>query len=59
MNPYRSMVTLIALLTIVLGLAMFVFTVAHGGGVGVILGILFVGAGSGRLYLLRRGTHGS
>jgi hypothetical protein len=42
-------------LTIVLGAAMVVFTARHGGGVGLVLGLLFVVAGSGRLYLLRRG----
>ncbi len=37
-----------------LGVAMLVFTLAHGGGVGVLLGLLFVAAGAGRLYLVRR-----
>jgi hypothetical protein len=48
------MVRLLAGLTIALGVAMLVFTLTHGGGVGVVLGLLFVGAGLGRLYLLRR-----
>jgi hypothetical protein len=44
----------LAVVTIVLGLAMLWFTARHGGGVGLILGSLFVLAGAGRLYLLRR-----
>lgn len=44
-------------LMVVLGLVMLVSAVARGGGplaVGVIMGLLFVAAGSGRLYLQRR-----
>jgi hypothetical protein len=33
---------------------MLFFTLRNGGGVGVILGLLFIGAGAGRLYLMRR-----
>jgi hypothetical protein len=54
MSAYRSMVTLTSVLLIALGLSMLVFTLAHGGGVGVLLGVLFVAAGAGRLYLLRK-----
>jgi len=32
-------------------------TAAHGGGVGYLLGALFVAAGVGRVYLLRRRSH--
>jgi hypothetical protein len=39
---------------VALGIAMLVFTLAHGGGVGILLGLLFVAAGAGRIYLLRR-----
>lgn len=53
---YRGAVQLLAGLMIALGLSMLAFTLAHGGGVGVLLGALFVGAGAGRLYLLRRRT---
>ena len=35
---------------IALGVAMIGVTIAHGGGVGVILGLLFIAAGVGRLY---------
>jgi hypothetical protein len=51
---YKGMATLLALTTLVLGLAMLAFTLAHGGGVGILLGLAFVGVGGGRLYLLRR-----
>jgi hypothetical protein len=53
-GTYRSMVSLLAATMIVLGVLMLVFTLRHGGGVGIVLGLLFVGAGAGRLYLMRR-----
>lgn len=38
-----------------LGLAMIVRTVVEGGfGIGILLGVLFVAAGAGRLYVERR-----
>lgn len=54
MNAYRGMATLLAATTAALGVAMLVFTLAHGGGVGILLGLAFIGVGAGRLYLLRR-----
>ena len=53
---YRTFVRLIAVVMIVIGLAMLSITLAHGFGVGVILGLLFIAAGAGRLYVLRRTT---
>jgi hypothetical protein len=54
---YRSMVLLVALGMIALGGAMIVVTLTHGGfGVGIILGLLFMGAGGGRVWMLRRRT---
>jgi hypothetical protein len=47
-------VQVLALVTIALGVAMLVITLTRGGGVGILLGLLFVAAGAGRLYLLRR-----
>jgi hypothetical protein len=44
----------LALVTIALGVVMLVITVGRGGGVGILLGLLFIAAGAGRLYLLRR-----
>jgi hypothetical protein len=54
MNAYRGFVTLFALAMIGLGLAMITITVVHGFGIGVVLGALFVAAGGGRPYLMRR-----
>jgi multisubunit Na+/H+ antiporter MnhB subunit len=54
---YRGLVRFVALLTIALGVLMLVLTLRRGGGgfsVGVVLGLLFVAAGAGRLYLTRR-----
>ncbi len=48
------MVLLIAAVMVLLGLAMIVRTLSHGGfGVGVVLGALFVAAGGGRYWMLR------
>jgi hypothetical protein len=51
---YRSMTTFMAGLMIVLGLSMLLITVQTGFGVGIILGALFIAAGVGRLYMLRK-----
>jgi len=54
---YRAMTRLLAVATIALGVVMVASTIARGGGpisVGVVLGLLFVAVGAGRLYLLRR-----
>ena len=54
---YRSLTTISASLLVVLGLVMLVSTLWHGGGSqGLLLGVLFVAAGAGRLWLLRRRT---
>jgi hypothetical protein len=53
---YRTFVQLIAVVMIVMGLAMLSITLSRGFGVGVILGLLFIAAGAGRLYVLRRTT---
>jgi hypothetical protein len=48
-------------LMIVIGVALLVRTIVAGGGaaaVGVLLGVLFVAAGAGRLYLQHRGGQG-
>jgi hypothetical protein len=40
-----------------IGIALIVVTIVHGGGAaasGILIGVLFVAAGAGRLYLLRR-----
>jgi hypothetical protein len=53
-GAYRGMTTLLSATMIALGIAILAVTLSHGGGVGILLGLLFVGAGAGRLYLLRR-----
>jgi hypothetical protein len=50
---YRNLVRTIAVVLIVMGLAMLSITLRHGFGVGVILGLLFIAAGAGRLLMLR------
>jgi hypothetical protein len=52
---YKRSVLLFAVVAIGLGIALVVETAVAGGGtVGYLLGVLFVGLGIGRLYLLRR-----
>ena len=53
---HRAGTTLFGLAFVALGIALVVVTAIHGGGVfGFLIGVLFVAAGLGRLYLLRRG----
>jgi hypothetical protein len=53
---YRRSVAAFGLAFVAIGVALLVVTSFHGGGaVGFLLGALFIAAGSGRLYLLRRG----
>jgi hypothetical protein len=54
MRLYYRAVQLIAVVFIGLGVTLVVTTLSHGGGVGVILGVLFVALGIGRLLMLRR-----
>jgi hypothetical protein len=52
----RSITRVTSALMVVLGLAIVVRTLSAGGGpgaIGVLLGVLFVAAGAGRLYLQR------
>ncbi len=51
---HRNAVQLLAIVMIGLGVTMLAITLVRGGGVGVLLGALFVAAGTGRLYLMRR-----
>lgn len=53
MSAYRTLVRFSSLLLVVLGVAMLAYTAARGGGVGILIGLLFVAAGAGRLYLMR------
>jgi hypothetical protein len=50
-----------SVLMIVIGIALVVRTLVAGGGplaLGILLGVLFVAAGAGRIYLQSRGGHG-
>jgi hypothetical protein len=61
-RPFRQSSTrVMSSLMIVIGVALLVRTIVAGGGaaaVGVLLGVLFVAAGAGRLYLQHRGGQG-
>jgi hypothetical protein len=52
---YKRSVVVFGVVAIALGVALLVETAAGGGGsAGYLLGVLFIGLGIGRLYLLRR-----
>ena len=53
-GAYRAGVTVFAALAIGIGVVITVVTAARGGGVGLLLGPLFIALGLGRLYLLQR-----
>jgi hypothetical protein len=51
---YRNAVLALAALTVALGAAILIVTISRGGGVGLLLGVLFIAAGSLRIWLIRR-----
>jgi multisubunit Na+/H+ antiporter MnhB subunit len=54
---YRAVTRLFAVVIVGFGLAILIVTLANGGGplsLGVLLGVVFVGLGAGRLYLALR-----
>ena len=54
MSLYRYGVVLFAVIFVGIGIALVAVTAARGGGpVGYVMGVLFVGLGAGRIYLLR------
>jgi hypothetical protein len=55
-GAYRSAIALFGLTFVGIGIALLVVTAIHGGGIGFLLGALFIAAGVARLYLLRRGS---
>ena len=57
MNWYRDLVAAFGYIAIAIGVALIVRTAVNGGGVGIVLGLLFIALGAGRLYLLRRRRH--
>jgi len=54
MTAYRRAVAILALCFVGIGIALISVTAARGGGVGYLLGALFIAAGVGRVVLLRR-----
>jgi uncharacterized membrane protein HdeD (DUF308 family) len=53
-DAYRGVTAIFGVLAIVIGIAIVVETAIVGGAIGYLIGILFVGLGAGRLYLLLR-----
>jgi hypothetical protein len=54
---YRGGTFVLSLLMIVVGVALLVSTIVHGGGalaLGILFGVLFIAAGGARLYFLRK-----
>jgi TRAP-type mannitol/chloroaromatic compound transport system permease large subunit len=54
-ETYDRFVRIFAVVFIVLGFVMLVRTASEGGGIGFVIGALFIALGAARLYLLRRG----
>jgi uncharacterized membrane protein HdeD (DUF308 family) len=54
MSSYRALVTIFGVVALAIGVALLVETAVAGGGVGYVIGVLFIALGAGRLYLLRR-----
>jgi uncharacterized membrane protein len=52
-GSYRTATGVFGIVAIGLGIAILVQTVRLGGGLGYVVGLLFVALGAGRLYLLR------
>jgi hypothetical protein len=52
-RAYRLGTALLALVFVGIGVALIVETAVVGGGIGFVLGALFVAAGAARLYVLR------
>ena len=55
---YGRAVAVFACAFILIGIVLLVETARLGGGIGYLLGLLFVALGAGRLYLLRRRRRG-
>jgi len=51
---YRQAVLILNCLFVALGLAIIIRTAQVGGGLGYLIGVLFLGLGVGRIYLQRR-----
>jgi hypothetical protein len=55
MRAYAAATAALALVFVGLGIALIIETAIVGGAIGYLFGLLFLGAGAGRLYVLRRG----
>jgi hypothetical protein len=55
MRAYRAAIALFSVVFVGIGIALLAVTAVHGGGIGYLLGALFIAAGAGRLTMLRRG----
>jgi hypothetical protein len=53
-SSYRAATAIFGLVSIGIGIAIIVQTTRLGGGLGYVIGVLFVALGAGRLYLLWR-----
>jgi hypothetical protein len=53
-GSYRAATAVFGLVAIGIGIAILVQTARLGGGLGYVIGVLFVALGAGRLYLLWR-----
>ncbi len=53
-NFYRGGIAVFGVLFVGIGVALIVVTASRGGGIGYLLGALFVAAGVGRIVLLRK-----
>ncbi len=54
MTTYRLLVTIFGVVAMALGVAILIETAMRGGGVGYLIGLLFMALGAGRIYLLYR-----
>jgi hypothetical protein len=52
-RAYRGLAAALAVVFVGIGVALLVEAAIVGGALGYVIGLLFVGAGAGRLYLLR------
>ena len=55
MKAYRAAALALAIVFVGIGVALIVEAALVGGTTGFLLGALFIAAGAGRLYLMRRG----
>jgi hypothetical protein len=53
-RAYRAGLILFSFVFVGIGVALLVVTAVRGGGIGYLLGVLFLAAGAGRLYVLTR-----